>query len=253
MSPWATAPPGVVWRAAALAAAATALTTVMAWRLGTAWSLTAAYPTRVGFICAGVLLAAVAGVRGRHPFARLGSANLVTGLRASLVAVLAAVVFEPGVAASAWWLVGMATATALADLADGVLARRSGLMSAFGARFDMEVDALLIFVLSALVWRAGKAGPWVLAAGLLRYLFVAAALVVPWLRRPLPPSRRRQAVCVAQITTLIVALGPVVPPALSAAAAAASVALLVWSFAVDVAWLDAARGNAAPSPAPGGG
>ena len=36
---------------------------------------------------------------------------------------------------------------------------------------------------------------WVLACGLMRYAFVAAGLLAPPLRRPLPPSRRRQAVC----------------------------------------------------------
>ena len=33
----------------------------------------------------------------------------------------------------------------------------------FGARFDMEIDALLILALSILAWRHGKAGAWVVA------------------------------------------------------------------------------------------
>ena len=49
---------------------------------------------------------------------------------------------------------------------------RSNEASSFGARFDMETDALLILVLAALVWQHGKAGPWILAAGLMRYAFV---------------------------------------------------------------------------------
>ena len=61
--------------------------------------------------------------------------------------------------------------------------------SAFGARFDMETDALLIQVLAILAWQYGKAGPWVLVSGLLRYLFVAAGWVWPWMREPLFPSR----------------------------------------------------------------
>ena len=54
----------------------------------------------------------------------------------------------------------------------------------------------------------------------MRYAFVALAKVWPWLNGALPPSRRRQTVCVVQITTLIVCLGPVVPPLLASALAA---------------------------------
>ena len=75
----------------------------------------------------------------------------------------------------------------------------------------------------------------------MRYGFVALALPWPWLARPLPPSRRRQTVCVVQIVALLVALAPFVPPALGWAAAAIGLAALVWSFAVDVAWLAAGR------------
>ena len=89
-------------------------------------------------------------------------------------------------------------ATAL-DGVDGWLARRSGMSSAFGARFDMEVDALLILALSVLAWHHGKAGAWVLLSGLLRYVFLAAGWTWPRMQRPLPASRRRQAVCVIQV------------------------------------------------------
>ena len=75
----------------------------------------------------------------------------------------------------------------------------------------------------------------------MRYAFVAAARVWPWLAAPLAPSRRRQTVCVVQITTLIVCLGPIVPPALAAALAAASLAALTLSFAVDLRYLARTR------------
>ena len=42
------------------------------------------------------------------------------------------------------------------DGVDGWLARRSGIASAFGARFDMEIDALLILVLAVLAWRSAR-------------------------------------------------------------------------------------------------
>jgi hypothetical protein len=57
------------------------------------------------------------------------------------------------------------------------------------------------------------------------------------LARPLPPSTRRKLVCVAQITALIVCLGPIVAVAWSRAIAAASLLLLSASFAADIVWL----------------
>ena len=167
----------------------------------------------------------------------IGAANLITGARALLVAGIAAAGFAPPTSRVAAAVVAIGTVAALLDLADGWVARRTGTASAFGARFDMEVDAVLILVLAALVWRYGVTGPWVLASGLMRYAFVALAWRWPWLARPLPPSHRRQAVCVVQIVALLVALAPVVPRSLGLAAAAIGLAALAWSFAVDVKWL----------------
>lgn len=190
-----------------------------------------------------------AGLRtGTHPHARFGNANRLTLVRLALAGLLVGLLGEAawsdpaaGPGALAWAVVVLATVTALLDAADGTLARRSGLASAFGARFDMETDAAYTVVLCALVWQAGQAGPWVLLAGLLRYLFVAAAWRWPWLAAPLPPSRRRQTVCVVQITSLIVCLAPIVSPALATLLAAASLALLAGSFAVDVSFLARTR------------
>jgi phosphatidylglycerophosphate synthase len=183
------------------------------------------------------------GLPRAHPHPRFGPANRVTLLRMALSALLAAVIGEPLVPADAiaWAIVVAATMTAVLDAADGPLARRSGLASDFGARFDMETDAWLTLVLCGLIVHVDKAGAWVLAAGLMRYAFVGAARLWPWLSGTLPPSLRRKAVCVAQITTLIVCLGPIVPRALSSALAAASLLVLAWSFAVDVRALAKAR------------
>jgi phosphatidylglycerophosphate synthase len=109
--------------------------------------------------------------------------------------------------------------------------------SAFGARFDIEIDAALIQVLAILVWQYGKAGSWILMAGLLRYAFVAAGLFLSWMRRPLPASRRARAICIVQIVALVVAMLPPVPRETSQLVAAAGLIALVYSFAVDTLWL----------------
>jgi len=171
----------------------------------------------------------------------MAPANLVTGTRAVLVAGVAAAGLAPPTPRLAATLVAVGAGAALLDLVDGWVARRTGTATPFGARFDMEVDAALVLVLSGLLWRFGVTGPWVLAAGLMRYVFVAAAGPWPWLARPLPPSRRRQTICVVQIVALLVALAPVVPPPLAVAAAASGLVALTSSFAVDVAWLHRTR------------
>ena len=185
------------------------------------------------------------GLPGAHPHPRFGPGNRVTSLRMALSALLAAVIgqslMQPD--AIAWTIVVAATVTAVLDAADGPLARRSGLASDFGARFDMETDAWLTLVLCGLIVHFDKAGAWVLAAGLMRYAFVGAARLWPWLSGTLPASLRRKAVCVAQITTLIVCLGPIVPRALSSVLAATSLIVLAWSFAVDVRTLAKARAH----------
>jgi phosphatidylglycerophosphate synthase len=169
--------------------------------------------------------------------AKFGAANVVTLARGALTLLLLALLGVDAGEALAWTVVALAVLAAALDGVDGWLARSRGEASAFGARFDMETDALLILVLAALVFQQGKAGAWILLAGLLRYVFVAASYVWPWLGAELPPSRRRQAVCVVQIASLIGALAPVVVPPWSTALALAGLAVLVWSFGVDVAWL----------------
>lgn len=183
------------------------------------------------------MLLARRSARTHHPFARFGPANQVTMVRALLVAVVAGFIGEPSLPSAAWIVVCAAVVATVLDGVDGWLARRTGMVSAFGARFDMETDALLIQVLAILAWQYGKAGPWVLISGLLRYKFVAAGWVLPWMREPLFPSVRRKAICVVQIVGLILTiLPPIVPPA-SDWLAAASLAALAYSFLVDTVWL----------------
>ncbi len=194
----------------------------------------AGYPWTAVAVFAVMMTVAVVTVGSHHPFARLGSANHVTMIRAALVALAAALLVEPPTAAIAWWVVGATACLAVLDGLDGWLARRTGLASTFGARFDVEVDALLILVLSLFVWRHDKAGVWVLACGLMRYVFVAAGWVMPWLAGPLSPTRRGRGVAVGQFAGLGLALAPAVPPPASSVIAAITLATLAWSFAIDV-------------------
>ena len=177
------------------------------------------------------------GLPKHHPFSAFGAANQVTLLRGALVALLAGLIGERADIALAALVTAVASGIAVLDGVDGWLARRSYQTSAFGARFDMETDALLIMVLAILAWQFGKAGVWVLGSGLLRYGFVAAGAALPALRHPLPPSQRRKALAVAQVVALIVTVAPLVPAAVSAPLAAVALGMLTLSFGVDVVWL----------------
>jgi phosphatidylglycerophosphate synthase len=196
-----------------------------------------------------VLLAVL--VVGTTPLPRggLGAGSRVTLARIVLVCLIGSVVAVPPPAIGddlLWALVPIAAVAALLDAVDGKVARATGTVSPFGARLDMEADALFILILSVLLWRIDKAGVWVIAIGAMRYAFLAAMLVVPALRGALPSSRRRQTVCVVQVVALIIGLAPAVPPLATAALAGAALALLAWSFAVDTGWL---LRHGAPAPA----
>lgn len=191
------------------------------------------YPLKAAGLFLAISGLSIGFLQQHHPFARFGAANQITTLRAILVVLVAALVGEPRLPAVATAAVAASVAVTLLDGVDGWLARRDRIASRFGARFDMEVDALLILALSVLAWRHEKAGAWVVTSGLLRYAFLAAGAVAPWLRGPLPPRRRRQAICVIQIAALTLAMVPAIDPALSAPLAAAALVTLSYSFLVD--------------------
>lgn len=195
------------------------------------------YPLKAVGLFAAIVMIASARWRAHHPFPTFGLANRITTARALLVALAAGLIGEgprPDVAGGGVALGAIATAL---DGVDGWVARRTRTVSAFGARFDMEVDALLIQVLAILAWRHGKAGVWVLLSGLLRYLFVVAGWIWPWMQRALFPSLLRKTICIVQIAGLLVTLLPAVTPPGSAAIAAISLAILTYSFLVDTLWL----------------
>ena len=178
------------------------------------------------------LLASV--VRDEHPFPRFGTANLVTMVRAMLVALIAAAIGETIRRDLAAAIVMAIAVIAVLDGVDGWLARRTGMASPFGARIDMETDALLILVASVLVWQESKAGAWVLAGGAMRYAFVASGWILPWMRGTLTPTLRAKTITICHVVGLCVALAPIVPWPPSAIAAGVTTAALTWSFAVDV-------------------
>ncbi len=190
----------------------------------------------VAFI--GLLLALLPFLPQHQPLQRFGAANDVTLLRAGMTTLLAGLIghssLTPGLA---WGMTAIASIALMLDGVDGWLARRNQMQSQFGARFDMEVDAFFILVLALLVYQMDKAGIWVLLSGAMRYGFIGLSRVLPWLRQPLPPRKRRQIVCVIQTAILALCLSPPLLPPWTVLLSAGGLALLTLSFAVDVVWL----------------
>lgn len=192
------------------------------WLAGTAYGVTV-----------GTVLTVALCRRGRRS---LGPADRVTLARAILTGGVTALVADSVRTPPPLALLITISALALSlDAVDGRVARRTGTVSALGARFDMEVDAFLILVLSVFV--APRFGAWVLAIGGMRYAFAAAGRVLPWLRGPLPPSLARKTVAALQGIALTVAASGVLPHLLGMLTTVLSLATLVWSFTRDVTWL----------------
>lgn len=201
--------------------------------LGVLWGVSGIGP--VGFVVGTACGATVAAFLLRSGKPALGPADLVTLGRSVLVGGTAALVADQGREAALVTVAVIASSALVLDGVDGLVARRTGTSSALGARFDMEVDAFLILVLSAFVGLF--VGLWVLAIGAIRYVFVAAQQVLPWLRGPLPPSRARKTVAAVQGIALVVAGSGLVPGPVAVFVAGGALAALVWSFGRDIAWL----------------
>lgn len=189
-----------------------------------------------GLVTWGVLHQVDLGPADRVTLAR---ATLVGGVLALTVDALTRPLSAPGINPLA--VVPLAAVALSLDAVDGWVARHTGTSSALGARFDMEVDAFLILVLSVLVAR--PVGAWVLAIGLMRYAFVGAGLLLPWLRDPIPLRYWSKVVAAIQGIVLLVVASGVLSHGWTVIAVATALALLVESFGRSVGWLWRHRGQ----------
>ena len=182
-----------------------------------------------GVACGAGLAALTARSMAHHRRDGLGPADRVTLARAVLacgVAALTADSFHGETPVAIF--VALSTIALILDGVDGRIARRTGTVSAFGARFDMEVDSFLVVVLS--VYVAPTMGWWVIAFGAARYVFVAASWGLPWLRGSLPPRYWAKVVAVLEGIALIVAAARILPDAVTTVVLLIVLGLLAESF-----------------------
>ncbi|MFC7368269.1 MULTISPECIES: CDP-alcohol phosphatidyltransferase family protein [Vreelandella] len=171
------------------------------------------------------------------PYGPLGWANRVTLGRGVLVTIVAGALAASAFTNAIWLWLAVAVIALLLDGVDGWIARHTKTHTPFGARFDMELDALLILLLCIGLLQSEHLGVWVLLIGGMRYLFVAASWPFPWLKAPLFDSFRRKAVCVWQVVALLLALTPLTSPLAASLLALSALATLIYSFGFDVWWL----------------
>ncbi len=163
------------------------------------------------------------------PSGRFGAANAVTAVRLALVFAVMALPFhlrQP-------WAGLILMAFFALDGVDGLLARRSGQSSEFGAEFDMETDAFMTAVASLVAVDVGCVGRWMLLVGGLRYLYVVLTSRV----RAEPEPRRPTARWAFSLLMVGLAAALTVDwPLFNLAAAVGGCAVLV-SFGRSFAWV----------------
>ena len=210
--------------------AAVALLAALAHTVGlgvTGWS--------VGILCALTTSVILARALARSRATAFGPANWVTLARSTFVGGIAALVADAFVqAASVFAIVMLAVIALVLDSVDGRVARRTGSVTAVGARFDMEVDAFLILVLSTYV--AQSVGAWVLTIGTARYVFVATGWLLPWLRESPPPRYWYKFVAAFQGIVLTIVIADILPGPGNVAALTLALVLLGESFAHEIWW-----------------
>lgn len=156
-----------------------------------------------------------------------GLANSLTLLR--LAAVVAVATMRTAGPAAALVVIGIL----LLDGIDGWVARKLGAASAFGAKFDMETDALLVAVVGAMLAAERRLEAWVLIPGSLRYVY-AVVIRVARARGEAPRSLFGRYVFALLVTSFASSLWPVGSAHRFFSAAAS--ALTVYSFGRSVYW-----------------
>lgn len=228
------------WRFELLAAVALQVFVLLAVRglvglSAAGWLAAFAY---LGLLCLGVATGwarfhrAVAAVQDPS----LGPANLITLARSLLVGGVIALIVtglpDGWTAEQRALTVGLAAVAVLLDGVDGQVARRTRTASAFGARFDIEIDSVLALVVAA--WLAWDLSPLALVIGLARYLYLAAARIWPWLNRSLPSRQSRKIIGLSGSVAVIFAMAHLVPDPVAIGVVTAAAIAVVYSFGRDI-------------------
>ena len=163
-----------------------------------------------------------------------GMANGITLGRNFLVALIAnLIIFDYG-SFETLVIFGLAVTVLLMDGLDGYAARRLGISSEFGARFDMESDALFILVLCLGIIVQFDAPLWVLLIGAMRYVYVFAQKAFDPLKLPVKDRYSRKVICVVQVIALTLPFSGMATKDVWLWIVLVSLMLLIFSFGRDI-------------------
>jgi phosphatidylglycerophosphate synthase len=194
--------------------------------IGLSWAVHAAWISAVGGAASLLVLVAL----GREQWGEggvIGWANLITlGRLATIVAIASSSRASPIEA------LGAAGVMCL-DWLDGRVARRRREATEFGAKFDMETDALFIAAVGAKLAVVGRLAAWIFVPGLLRYIYALAVGLVET-RGEAPRSRFGRYVFAIQGASLAVALWPI--QSVFVPLAVVATLLTTYSFARSAYW-----------------
>jgi len=122
----------------------------------------------------------------------------------------------------------IALAVLLMDGLDGYLARKYQTSSLFGEYLDMETDAFYVLVLTCTLYQLDYLGQWILALGLLRYVYFLV------LKNVKPPEQKEARVYRARLIAVIfmatLAACLILPSLIYEPAIVIAAALVVFSF-----------------------
>ena len=110
-----------------------------------------------------------------------------------------------------WSLTAIAAAAAGILVVEAWITERIDAAGPFSRHLGREVYALLVLSVAVLLWRSGKVGGWIVAAGAIHYARLMLSLALPARRRE-SPAVWRPYVRFALAAALILALAPFASP-----------------------------------------
>lgn len=110
-----------------------------------------------------------------------------------------------------WSLTAIAAAAVGIILVEAWITEKIDAAGPFSRRLGREAYGLLVLSVAVLLWRSGKVGGWVVAAGAVHYASLVLSLGLPALRQE-SPAAWRPYMRLALAAALILALAPIVPP-----------------------------------------
>jgi hypothetical protein len=132
-----------------------------------------------------------------------------------------------------WSLAAIAAAAASIIEVEAWITEKIDAAGPFSRALAREANGLLALSVAILLWRSGKIGGWVIAAGAIHYTVLAISLALPALRRASPVAWRPYA-RIAMVAALIAALAPVVPPILAGGLGALALVLALTGATADI-------------------